>query len=212
MSESTDAVDAVSPALLEAVEQNPEEVAKLIERLGLVNELLDAAEFLTAAADDEMVAETVGMTALLGEAADGMATPETAAMAGTVGENAATLDSAMESLIRLEESGSLEDLVEMGEALSFLVAAMDDEMIASATRLAGTLGELGDATNDPAVTGTLNAMITSLGEAADGEPEQVGMVGMLRAMRKPEVQTGLGFLLGVAEELGGELQQNGESD
>jgi len=79
-------------ALEAAIEENPEEVARLVERLGLVNEILDVTELASGALTDEMVQELAGTSAMLLESADGLATPETAELAETVGTNATDLN------------------------------------------------------------------------------------------------------------------------
>lgn len=71
--------DGVPPELIEAVEGNPEEVARLVGNLDQVNDLLDASAVATAAMDDEMIMTLAGTGSRLGEVADTAADEEVAA-------------------------------------------------------------------------------------------------------------------------------------
>ena len=73
-----DSVDADASELEDLVAEHPEEVARVLERLGLVNDLLDTADLATAAMDDQMVQELSGTATTLAAAADGLATPDAA--------------------------------------------------------------------------------------------------------------------------------------
>jgi len=127
--------DAGEPTLEDLVADNPDEVARFIERLGVVNELLDTADLATAAMDDRMVEELTGTATNLGAAADGLATPEAARLGEATGENADELADAIETLARLQRSGTLDDLLAMADLLALASNAMDDEMV---TDLAAT--------------------------------------------------------------------------
>jgi uncharacterized protein YjgD (DUF1641 family) len=199
-------VDAVttteSDPIADAIEENPEEVARLFRRLGLVNELLDAVDLATAAVDDEMAASLAGTGALLAETADGVATTETASLAESVGANAGELESALDTLLRLERTGTLDDLGELADAASLATSALDDEMVATLARKGGSLGEAVDAAADPDTVQGVEAMLDGIGEASAEEPERVGAIGLLRALRDPDVQRGVGFLVAVARATG----------
>ncbi|MFB6075158.1 MAG: DUF1641 domain-containing protein [Haloarculaceae archaeon] len=205
MSES-DLADPVAAA----VEDNPEEVARLLRRLGLVNDLLDTVELATAALDDEMVQSLAANGDLLAESADGLATRETANLARSLGENADDLESALATLVRLERAGTLEDLADVADVASLATAALDDEMVQSLASTGGSLGELADAASDPDTRDGVETLLGAVGEASADPPERVGAIGLLRAIRDPEVQRGLGFVLGVARTTGRELGAKSE--
>ncbi|WP_458208473.1 DUF1641 domain-containing protein [Haladaptatus sp. NG-SE-30] len=199
-------------ALEEAIAENPEEVARLMERLGLVNGVLDAAEVGTAALDDRMVAELAGTAGTLAEAADGLATQETVELSESVGENGTELADALETLVRLQESGTLDELAQLADLVSLLSGALDDEMVATLVGAGSSLGEVADTASDPDTIRGMETLLHAVGDASDPEtpPERVGMVGMLRATRDPEVQTGLGFMLAIAKALGRDVQREPE--
>ncbi len=189
-------------ALEAAIAENPEEVAEFVDRLGLVNELLDATEFVTAAADDRMVADTAGTAATLAEAADGLATDETARLSEAVGENGDELADALETLVGLQKQGALDEVAQLAELLPLLTAALDDEMVANLARSGTALGEVADAAADPETAQGLQNMLGAVGEATEEAPERVGPTELVTAVREPEVQQGLGFLLALARALG----------
>lgn len=188
--------------IADAIEENPEEVARLFRRLGLVNELLDAVDLATAAMDDEMASSLAGTGSLLAESADGVATRETVGLAKSVGENADELESALETLLRLERAGTLDDLGELADAASLATSAVDDEMVATLARKGGSLGEVADAAADPDTVRGIEAALDGIGEAGAEEAERVGVVGLLRALRDPDVQRGVGFLVAAARSTG----------
>jgi uncharacterized protein YjgD (DUF1641 family) len=189
-------------ALETAVAEHPEEIVAFVERLGLVNELLDTTALATAALDDEMVARIAGTSSLLVESADGLATPETARLAASVGENAEDLEGALETLVRLERTGTLAELAELADAATLLTAALDDEMVARLARTGSSLGEVADTAAEPETARGIQQLLGAVGEAGDEPPEAVGAVGLVRALRDPEVKRGMGFLVALARGLG----------
>ncbi|WP_158058356.1 DUF1641 domain-containing protein [Halorussus halophilus] len=193
-----------SGALEEAIAENPEEVARFVRRLGLVNDLLDAGELVSEAADDEMVTNAAATSSTLAEAADGLATDETTRLAETVGENGDELSAAAETLVELQANGTLDDLAAVADVLPLLSGALDDEMVTNLARTGSSLGEVADTASDPDTVEGLQTMLSAVGEAADSEtpPERVGAVGLVRAIRDPDVQRGLGFLLDIARATG----------
>lgn len=70
---------AVPAELVAAIENNPEEVALLVERLGLINELIDVVELGVGAVDDEMIHSLARTGETLAEVADEAADPDTVA-------------------------------------------------------------------------------------------------------------------------------------
>ncbi|WP_335998795.1 DUF1641 domain-containing protein [Halorientalis halophila] len=193
------------PEVKAAVAEQPEEVARFLDNLGAVNDLLDGTAVATAAMDDEMVQNLAATGTNLGAAADGLATPEAAKLGEAAGENAGDLAEAIETLARLQRSGTLDDVLALADTLSLLTAAMDDEMVTNLTATGSRLGELADTAADDDVAGSLESVLEALGEAGDQPPEPPGVLGMLRAMRDPDVQAGMGFLLAVAGALGRDL-------
>jgi uncharacterized protein YjgD (DUF1641 family) len=187
-----------------AIAENPEAVAAFVERLDAVNELLDVLSLGESALDDEMVRELSATGSTLAESADGLATDETVALAAAVGENGDELRAALDTLVTLQRSGTLDELAEIAEVGSLATAALDDEMVASLAGTGAALGEVAQTAADDETRDGVETLLKGVGEAEREPPERVGAVGLLRGVRDPEVQYGLGYLLAVAGAIGRE--------
>jgi uncharacterized protein YjgD (DUF1641 family) len=194
--------------LTAAIAENPDAVADLVRRLDAVNELLDVLALGEGALTDEMVRNMAGTSSTLAESADAMATDETVDIASTIGTNGAALNDALESLIALQQSGTLDELMELAGVLSLLTAALDDEMVRSLAATGSSLGELAQSAADENARDGIQTTLAALGEADNEQPERVGPVGLLKASREPEVQHGLGYLVAVARAIGRTRSEN----
>lgn len=196
--ESDSAAESIeqTAALEELVAENPDEVARFLERVGVVNDLLDTADLATAAMDDRMVEELAETTTNLGAAADGLATEEVARLGEATGENAEDLADGLETLARLQRSGTLDDLAALASN------AMDDDMVTDLAATGTHLSEVADTTADEDVARTLEGLLEAVGQAGSEPTEPVGAVGVAKALRDPEVKAGLGFFLSFAKALG----------
>jgi len=202
-----------APIALESlVADNPEEVARLLERLGLVNDLLDAADIATSAMDDEMVQSLAGTGSNLAMAADGMATDETVELGEAVGQNADDLAEGVDKVAELQRTGTLDDLLDLAELASLASAAMDDEMVMSLASTGTRLGEVADTAADDDVARGLEDVLAALGEATGEEPDQVGAVGLVKAVRDPDVQAGLGLVIALTRALGRQTRERSGRD
>jgi len=193
-----------------AIAENPEAVADFIERLDAVNELLDVVDLGTSAMTDEMVVELSGTAETLAASADGIATEETVGLAESVGENGRELQEALDTLVELQQSGTLDELAELGDVVSLGTAAMTDEMVRSLAGTGSSLGELADTAAQEETRDGLTAMLNSVSAAEQAETVAVGPVGLMKAIRDPEIQHGLGYLLAIAKALG--QQQSTDAD
>jgi Uncharacterized conserved protein len=205
MADSQQEVDgeAVEATDLEAaIAENPEAVADFIERLDAVNELLDVVDLGTSAMTDEMVVELSGTAETLAASADGIATDETVGLAESVGENGGELQEALDTLVDLQRSGTLDELAELGDVVSLGTSAMTDEMVRSLAGTGSSLGELADTAAQDETRDGLTAMLNSVSAAEQAETVAIGPVGLMKAVRDPEIQHGLGYLLAIAKALG----------
>jgi uncharacterized protein YjgD (DUF1641 family) len=206
MSETTAEAELGKDALADAIAENPEAVAEFVKRLDAVNELLDVVTLGTEALDDSMVAELTGTAATLGEAADGAATTETVKLAEAVGQSGGDLADALETVVELQRTGTLDDLVEAAHAISLLTEALDDEMVVELARTGSRLGEVADAASDPETVQGIQLLLGAMGQA--GAPENrpdPGMLNLAKSARDPDVQAGLGYLLALAGGIGANL-------
>ncbi|WP_435098523.1 DUF1641 domain-containing protein [Halorubrum sp. N11] len=186
------------------IAENPEAVATFVDRLDAVNEFLDVVALGEGALTDEMVVELAGTASTLAESADGLATDETVALAETVGGNGAELQEAMETLITLQRSGTLDELAELAEVGSLATAALDDEMVRSLAGTGSALGEVADTAADDDARDGLKALLGGVGAAHRSDPEPVGALGLARGVRDPEIQYGLGYVLAISKAIGRE--------
>lgn len=205
--------EEVDEAIIAAIEENPEEVAAFVQRLGLLNQLLDATELATAALDDQMVEQLGATSATLGEAVDGLATDETVRLAEAVGTNADDMATALERIARLEADGDLEMLVGAAHTVSLAADAMDDDIVMSLGSTASSLGEVADTAADPDTREGTVTLLEAVGTATtDGPPDRVGALGLFRALRDENVQRGLGFLIAIARATGEHLPEKDGTD
>jgi uncharacterized protein YjgD (DUF1641 family) len=188
--------------LTAAIAENPEAVARFVQRLDTVNELLDVVELGGNALDDEMVASLAGTGSTLAEAGDGMATDETVRLAESVGANGDDLADALETLATLQRTGTLDDLVELAQVASLASSALDDEMVASLAGTGSSLGELAHVASEDDTARGLRRLLASVGDVEDAEVEGMGVVGLARSTRDPEVRHGLGYVIALARSLG----------
>ena len=208
--DATDTEPVETTDLEAAIAENPEAVADFVRRLDAVNELLDVVDLGTSAMTDEMVVELSGTAETLAASADGIATDETVKLAESVGENGAELQEALDTLVELQQSGTLDELAELGDVVSLGTSAMTDEMVRSLAGTGSSLGELADTAAQDETRGGLTAMLNSVSAAEQAETTPVGAVGLMKAIRDPEIQHGLGYLLAIAKALG--QQQSTDDD
>lgn len=187
-----------------AIEQNPEAVAEFVAHLDAVNELLGVLSLGESALTDGMVRELSATGSTLAESADGLATEETVALAEAVGENGDELRDALDTLVVLQRSGTLDDLTELATVASLGSAALDDEMVRSLAGTGAALGEVAQAASDDDTRDGIETLLAGVGEAEREPADPVGPVGLVRELRDPDVQHGLGFLLAVAGAVGRE--------
>ncbi|WP_178916073.1 DUF1641 domain-containing protein [Natronomonas gomsonensis] len=191
------------PSELEAaIEENPEAVAEFVRRLDAVNELLDVVALGESALTDEMARDLADTTSTLAESADGLATDETVGLAESVGQNGAELQETLETLVTLQETGALDELVELASVVSLLTAALDDDMVRSLAATGSSLGELAQTAADEETHDGLETVLRSVGDAEQQPDERVGALGLVKAARDPDVQYGLGYVLAIARAIG----------
>ncbi|MDZ7849857.1 MAG: DUF1641 domain-containing protein [Halodesulfurarchaeum sp.] len=122
------------------------------------------------------------------------------------------IQEAADTMVELQQDGTLDDLTEAATAVSLLANALDDEMVVEAAGLANELGLVAGSANQPNVIRTLATMMDAMDEAnAFEDPEQVGMFGAVGKMRDPDVQRGLGFLLEFLGALGRQIERRSEA-
>ena len=194
--------EPVPPAVREAIADNPETVAALLEQSGQLSALLDALALVTDSLDDEMVESLTSDATTLGLAATELAGEETVELSSAVGRNGDDLADAVERVATLQRSGTLDRLTEIADAVALLTDAMDDEMVETVAATGTSMGEIADTAADDEVHRGLVRMLEGVGAAGAEEAEPIGPVGLLGALRDPEVKAGMGYLVAVARGIG----------
>jgi uncharacterized protein YjgD (DUF1641 family) len=201
--------EAATTDLERAIEENPEAVARFVERLDAVNELLDVVELGSGALEDDMVAELAGTAATLAEAGDAAATPETVRLAESVGEHGDELAAALETLVELQRTGTLADLAALADVVSLASGALEDDMVAELAATGSALGEVADEASDPDTVRGLTVLLRAVGQASDPDdpPEPIGVRELLRALRDGDVRAGVGYVVSIAKSVGAAVRR-----
>lgn len=207
--------------LEEAIQENPEEVARFVQNAGLLNELLGASQMAFEAADDHVVTSVSNKTATLIESADGLAQDGTPELAGVLGANADEFRSAAEKLVRLEQNGTLDQLGEAGEAVKMATDAADDQVIASLANFAQFEVELLHTMADERIITAVETITSAVGdvcqecEGEDGLPPRakLGLRALLFGggpLKDPDVRRGLGYVFEILRAIGKRLEEQKE--
>ena len=129
----------------------------------------------------------------------------------TIDPDSEAVQNALETLVELEETGTLDDLAEAANLVSLASEAVDDDMVRSTMRAMVHAGELFDtAAGEPEALRNLEVFTAALSETAPDPseaPDQVGMVGTLRKMNDPKTKRGMGFMVQLLHELGDQLEK-----
>ncbi|MEF8825761.1 MAG: DUF1641 domain-containing protein [Halapricum sp.] len=125
-----------------------------------------------------------------------------------------SIENVLETLVELEETGTIDDLAQAATTISLASEAIDDDMVQSTTKATVRAGELFDtAASEPAALRNLEVLTAALSETASDPtdpPDKVGVLGLLRKLNDPSVQRGLGFALTLLAELGDQLEVRAE--
>ncbi|MGB9987994.1 DUF1641 domain-containing protein [Salarchaeum japonicum] len=167
-------------ALRAVLEEYGGDYADAIEYTDELEAVLETAILVIASADDDDVDNVTQSLVTLVEAGDAISTEGTVALAEGVGENSEDLADALDSVLALQQSGDLDELIEMAGVLSALDV---DE-----TTVAG-----------------LNRVLDAVGEAEE-ESEPAGPFALVGAMFDADIRAGLGYLLSVLRSQGSRLR------
>lgn len=227
---SSDGARDGEAALREALAAHGDELAAVVDSTDELQDVLRTAILVAAAADEEDVDHLTASTANLVRAADGLSTEEAAALATEVGENADDLSDALDTVLALQREGHLDDLVTIAtafsgslsssevaelaemleendtdivEALDLLLDLQREDHLADLVELARTLSSL--EVDEETVDG-LNSLLAAVGEA-ERESEPVGVLGLFRRLRTPDVRAGLGYLVAIVRAQGRRLRE-----
>ncbi|MET1124875.1 MAG: DUF1641 domain-containing protein [Archaeoglobaceae archaeon] len=118
-----------------------------------------------------------------------------------IAENQEYLEEAIDKLVWLEKSGNLDALLGFSALIKLVQDSISDAVVERNMELLANLGLIATKFMSENALKLFNA----LGDAicrCEKEPEPVGVIGLMKALREPEVQKALGMLLNIARELG----------
>ncbi|WP_435066590.1 DUF1641 domain-containing protein [Haloplanus sp. C73] len=217
-------------ALRDAISNHGDALAALVEQTDELETVLTTAILVAASADDPELEHITDSTANLVDAADGISTAETAALAGVVGENADDLSASLETVLRLQREGQLDDLVTLSTAFADSLSADEIDDLAALLETGGTglvdaleavielqqeghldelvaLAKTASALDiDRASVEAVNDVAGAVGEAQT-ESEPVGFLGALRQLRSPDARAGLGYFVTVLKAHGRRIRE-----
>ncbi len=123
-----------------------------------------------------------------------------------IDENEEVLARAIDKLVWLEKSGSLDALIGFSALIKVLQDSISDEVVLKNAELINNLGLISAKfTNERALM-----LLNAIGDAicrCEKEPEPVGLTGLLAALRDPDVKIALGMLVNILKELGKNLRK-----
>uniref|UniRef100_A0A7J2TII9 DUF1641 domain-containing protein n=1 Tax=Archaeoglobus fulgidus TaxID=2234 RepID=A0A7J2TII9_ARCFL len=119
-------------------------------------------------------------------------------------ENWEAILKAIDKLVWLEKSGSLDAIVGFISLIKIIQDSISDAVVDKTSEVLSNLGLISAKfTNDRAMM-----LFNALGDAicrCKKEPEPVGLIGLIKSLREKEVQKTLGMLINIARELGKQI-------
>ena len=118
-----------------------------------------------------------------------------------ISDNKEELIRAIDKLVWLEKSGNLDALLGFSALIKIVQDSISDAVVDRNVEVLANLGLISTKfTSDRALM-----LFNALGDAicrCEKEPEPIGLLGLLKALREPEVKKALGMLVNIARELG----------
>ncbi|MEM0089378.1 MAG: DUF1641 domain-containing protein [Archaeoglobaceae archaeon] len=125
-------------------------------------------------------------------------------IAKKIEENKEAILNALDKLVWLEKSGNLDAIIGFASLIKIVQDSISDTVVDRTSEILSNLGLLSvKFTNDRAL-----ALLNAIGDAicrCESEPQPVGLIGLIRALRDPDVKKAIGILLNIAKELGKQI-------
>ncbi|MEM0266821.1 MAG: DUF1641 domain-containing protein [Archaeoglobaceae archaeon] len=125
-------------------------------------------------------------------------------IAKKIEENKEAILNALDKLVWLEKSGNLDAIIGFASLIKIVQDSISDIVVDRTSEILSNLGLLSvKFTNDRAL-----ALLNAIGDAicrCESEPQPVGLIGLIRALRDPDVKKAIGILLNIAKELGKQI-------
>lgn len=172
----TDAMSDGEQALREAIDENGEQLASVLEQTDQFGDLLETAILVIASAEDEEVERVTESLVNLVAAGDALTSDQAADLVEIIENDGDHVVEALETVLELQRRDQLEDLIELASTLSAL--EVDDDAAAGLNRLVGAVSD------------------------AERKSDPVGPIGFARGLLGRDARKGLGYLLAVLRSLG----------
>lgn len=140
----------------------------------------------------------------ISSAADFTASLEVQELLNQVRASAPALTHALKRVDELHQSGALDTMLDMAQVLQVAKVSMGDAMIHRLANMVRVLGEMVDVVTTCGLPDKLPAVVEAVGTArADAEADQsaLGVMGLMKALRQPETQFALKFMLALSRRL-----------
>ena len=138
------------------------------------------------------------------QVAEIISSPEVLALLEQVRASAPALTHAVQRVDELHQSGALDTLLDVAQVLQAAKVSVGDPMIHRMGNMVRVLGEMVDLVMVCGLPDKLPALIQAAEAAkadAEADPATIGPMGLLKAMRQPEMQFVLKFMLALSRRL-----------
>lgn len=173
--------------------------------------MAERLEGLGGVSEAALASVTPGMVSRVAELAERSATaldllthPDVLALLGQLQQSAPALSHALKRVEQLHRSGALDTLLDLTEVVHAARSSMGDGMIARLGGTVRTLAELGDTVMTSGLPEQVPALMQAAAEAREEAARNtgtVGIFGLMSAMKEPEMQSALKFMLAMARRL-----------
>jgi uncharacterized protein YjgD (DUF1641 family) len=138
------------------------------------------------------------------KAVDLAASPEVLVLLEQLKTSAPALTHALKRVDDLHRSGALDTMLDMAQVLQAAKVSVGDAMVHRLANMVRVLGEMVDVATTCGLAEKLPVVVDAVGTArADAEADQtnLGVMGLMKALRQPDAQFALKFMLALSRRL-----------
>jgi uncharacterized protein YjgD (DUF1641 family) len=121
-----------------------------------------------------------------------------------VRESAPSISHVIRRVDELTKSGALDSVLDLAQVLQAAEASVGDAMVHRLGEMVRVLGEMGDLLITSGLPQRLPALMEAASAAraeAEADPSTIGLLGLMKALKQPEVQFALKFMLALARRM-----------
>jgi len=199
-------LDAIEEELLRRLEDpNTLRVMNsMLDKMVALDEVTTVLKGLLDSTTSAMVERMMGTVDVLASLGDVLTRPGMQELVHAAAGASESLTRALQKLQRLEESGTLDVLLQAGDLLVGLKNSMSDAMVERVVVTAGAGLEMADAAIQGGAGKLLTAVLRATNDAqieAEKDTRKIGITGLMGALRDPEMQKGLKVVLALTKNL-----------